>query len=481
MKKAVILIAILLILITVGFSVWNWFDHTYVILDSELIRRDLTQFTVTGDALPSDEFLLKFHQLAVLDIRRVPLSPDEFDRLQQLLPVCEILWNIPFQGNVFPHDTKALAVSSLTEEDMKIIPYFKELQTIDAESCQNYEILMDLQAKLPQLNILYTIELNGKSYSLLEAQDVNHLTLADADLKELSNALPCFLNVQEIEFTGVLPENEAIYELMCRYPNITFVWDLNVCGVSASSTATTLILSGISMESTDEVESMLKYFPNLVRVEMCDCGISTEEMAALSKEYPEIRFVWTIKVGNGTLRTDVTAFIPYKLGYHMYNPLFDRDCTELKYCVDLVCLDLGHMRIRDISFLREMPKLKYLILADIPCSDFSPLASLTELIYLEIFVTSFTDHELLLGMTKLEDLNIAMTPAKDVSTLQKITSLKRLWTPGVKIDDQQFAELEAALPNTLIRRHAPHSTAKGWRNHQNYRDMRDLLGMFYME
>ena len=481
MKKAVILIAVLLILISAGFSIWKWFDHTYVILDSEPIRRDLTQFTVTDDTLPSDEFLLAFHQLRVLDVRNVSLSTGEFDRLQQLLPACEILWNIPFQGNVFPHDTKALTVSSLTVEDVRIIPYFEELQTIDAKSCQDYEILMDLQTQLPQLDILYTIQLSGKTYSLHEAQEVTQLTLADAELKELSNALPCFPNVLEVEFTGTVPENEAIYELMCRHPNITFIWDLNVCGISVPSTATTLILSGISMNSTDEVESMLKYFPNLVRVEMCDCGIPSGEMDALSQRHPEIRFVWTIKVGNGTLRTDVTAFIPYKLGYHMFNPLFDRDCTELKYCVDLVCLDLGHMRIHDISFLRQMPKLKYLILADMPCSDFSPLASLTELIYLEIFVTSFTDHDLLLGMTKLEDLNIAMTPAKDVSALQKITSLKRLWTPGVKIDDQQFAELEAALPNTLIMRHAPHSTAKGWRNHQNYRDMRDLLGMFYME
>jgi hypothetical protein len=235
------------------------------------------------------------------------------------------------------------------------------------------------------------------------------------------------------------------------------------------------------MESTDELEIMLKYLPKLERVEMCDCGIPSNDMDALSKRYPDIRFVWTIKVGNGTLRTDATAFIPFKLGHTLYKPLYDQNCTELKYCVDLVCLDLGHMKLNDISFLRHMPKLKYLILADIPCSDFTPLTTLTELIYLEIFVTSFTNHELLLGMTKLEDLNIGTTPATDVSALHKMPWLKRLWLPGVSISNQQMTELQAALPNTRIVRFAQHSTDKGWRNHQNYRDMRDLLGMFYME
>ena len=414
-------------------------------------------------------------------MRSVALSPRDFDRLQQLLPDCEILWQVPFQGQQIPHDATDLTVSSLSAEDQLVIPYFRNLKTIHAESCHDYGVLTEFQKKNPQLDVLYAVTVNGTTYSSSAAQEVTALTLQDADLNELEHALPCFPNLQEVAFTGIIPDNDAIYELMCRYPQISFHWDLTVFGISTPNSATFLNFSGIPMESTEEVESILKYFPDLERVEMCGCGIPSEQMDALSQRHPEIRFVWTIKVGRGTLRTDVTAFIPFKLGHTMDTPLYDKDCTELKYCIDLVCLDMGHMKIKDLSFLRYMPKLKYLIVVDMPCTDFSPLESLTELVYLEIFLTKFTDHELLLGMTKLEDLNIGATPAKDVSALHKLTGLKRLWLPGVPVNNQQFAELQAALPDTQIVRFARHSTDQGWRNHQNYRDMRDLLGMFYME
>jgi len=481
MKKLVVIIAVLAILTAIGFCTWRWLDATYVQLERDPIRRDLTQFTITGDSLPSEGFLQRFYHLSLLDARNVRLSPREFDHLQQLLPDCEILWQIPFQGQQIPHDTTALTVSSLSAEDQMIIPYFRNLKTVHAENCRDYAVLTRFQNEHPQLQVLYDVELNGTAYSSTAAQEVTKLTLQDADIGELANVLPCFSNLQEVTFTGKAPDNDAIYALMCQYPKILFQWELTVLGITTPNTATNLNFSGIPMEGTGEVESILKYFPNLERVEMCDCGISSEEMDALSQRHPEIRFVWTIKIGRGTLRTDVTAFIPFKLGHTMDTPLSDKDCTELKYCVDMVCLDMGHMRIKDLSFLRHMPKLKYLIVADIPCTDFSPLASLTELIYLEIFMTKFTDHELLLGMTKLEDLNIGATYVKDVSALHQMTNLKRLWLPGVLIDNQQYADLRAALPNTQIVRFARHSTDQGWRNHKNYRDMRDLLGMFYME
>lgn len=481
MKKLVVIIAILALLVAAGFCTWRWLDATYVELEADPVRRDLTQFTITGDTLPSDAFLLRFYHLTLLDARTVPLSPKEFDHLQLLLPDCDILWMIPFQGQQIPHDATELTVSSLSAEDHLVIPYFRNLKTVHAQACRDYSLLTEFQKEHPQLNVSYLVDLNGTTYSSADAQKITSLTLPDADIGELSSVLPCFSSLQEVTFTGKAPDNDEIYELMCRYPQISFYWELTVLGITTPNSATFLNFSGIPMESTDEVESILKYFPNLERVEMCDCGIPSEQMDALSQRHPEIRFVWTIKIGRGTLRTDVTAFIPFKLGHSMFTPLSDKDCTELKYCVDMVCLDMGHMKVKDISFLRHMPKLKYLILADTPCTDFTPLESLTELIYLEIFMTKFTDHELLLGMTKLEDLNIGATYVKDVSVLHQMTSLKRLWMPGVLIDNQQYADICAALPNTQIVRFARHSTDQGWRNHQNYRDMRDLLGMFYME
>ena len=57
--------------------------------------------------------------------------------------------------------------------------------------------------------------------------------------------------------------------------------------------------------------------------------------------------------------------------------------------------------------------------------------------------------------------------------------LKNLWIDGFDIRPSERPELEAALPNTYIKYCDGEMTANGWRDLQNYFDMRDLLGMAY--
>lgn len=480
-KKWIIFLCLAVVLLVGLVSGKLRFDRTHVQIGEENIPCDVTELILPAGSVLDFAKLERLTELSILDARAVSLTSSDYQQLQKLLPDCQILWNIPFQGAFISSDVHELTLSTLCEADLEVLTFFEKLEVIHGETVQDYALLMALKARYPQLDLHYEVVLNGLVYTQDFIPALTSLTINDADIQELSNTLPCFTGLKEIIFTGKAPDNEAIYQLMCDYPQITFQWELDLFGIQTSNMADTLILSGIPMESTDEIESYLKYFPKLTRVEMCDCGIPSDQMDVLAQKYSEIRFVWTIKIGNGTLRTDATAFIPFKLGYTLYKPLYDQDCTELKYCIDLECLDLGHMQLTDLSFLNCMPKMKYLIVVDMPCTDFSPLANLTELVYLEIFCTNFTDHELLLGMTKLEDLNIGTTPAKDVSALHQMPWLKRLWLPGVNLNEGQIKALYAALPDTRIVLYAEHSTASGWRDHKNYRTMRDLLDMFYMD
>ena len=481
-KRILIILAVLVLLLsTAAAGMQYWFLQNHVELEGQYHPKDAPSLVLSGSELPAMDTLLQFSDLNALDVRSIRLSISQYEQLRHLLPNCEILWLVPFQGDYLPVDTQELTIGELSPADFESIRYFPNLYTIHAEGCADYVQLHALENAFPHLDVRYTLPLNGTLYTNEDAARITRLELQNADVTELSAMLSYFPQLQEVAFAGTVPENEQLYQLMCQYPDISFQWDLTLFDITTSNTATTLILSDIPMESTAEVESYLKYFPNLERVEMCNCGISSEEMDALSQRHPDIRFVWTIKVRFGTLRTDAIAFIPYKLGYHIGNPLYDSDCTELKYCTDLICLDMGHMKIRDISFLEHMPNMKYLILGDTPVKDFTAIAGLKELIYLEIFNVQFTQHELLLGLSKLEDLNLGSTPTNDIAVLKQMTWLKRLWVPGTRLNGFQYDELVQSLPDTQVVIYARHSTDKGWRDNQNYRDMRDLLGMWYMQ
>lgn len=475
-KKYMILIAIAVVLSLLTGALYHY-QNTYIKISGNTLRRDITELILTGGELPEMQQLLQLSDLKLLDIREIAVSIDEYERLKSALPHCQILWEIPFQAGYVSEDTQELTVSTLSVQDFESFSYLPSLKRIDATACGDYDALMALKAAYPALDVHYTVAIQGIDYP----EDTVSLTLEDADLTQLRSALPYLPQLKEVTFTGKAPDHEAIYQLMCDYPHIAFRWNLTVFGIDTPNTATELNLSGIPMADTAEIESYLKYFPLLERVEMCDCGIASEQMDAMAKRWPDIRFVWTVKVGKGTVRTDAVGFIPWKFGYDSSNPLYDKDCQELKYCTDMVCLDLGHMRISDISFLKYMPKLKYLIVGELPCPDFSPITACQELIYLEIFNTTFTHQEILLELPKLEDLNMGSTKVYGTDTLKQMTWLKRLWLAGTGLSFAEYDELVAALPDTQVVMHIPHSTAGGWRDHQNYRDMRDLLGMFYME
>ena len=470
-KKVILAVCILLLLLLGGFF---WHRSTYIQIESETLRRDITRLEVTGEQVPDTAVLQQLTALEILDVRSIPLSIAQYESLKEALPNCRILWNVPFQGSYLSEDTAELSILTLSEEDFASIAYLPSLKTVNADGCSDYDLLMQLKAQYPRLEIHYTVTIQGVSY------DENTTTLTVSDAAGLDRVISYLPNLQQVTFTETAADPDAIYQLVTDYPQVVFLWNLTVFGIEMPNTATELILSGIPMQDTTEVESYLKYFPDLKRVEMCDCGISSEEMDALSKRWPEIRFVWTINIGFGKVRTDITAFMPMHLGYTKAFPFSDKDCVDLKYCVDLVCLDLGHMRVNDLSFLSYMPNLKYLIVADIPCQDFSVLTQLKDLIYLEIFFTKFTDLEILLELPNLQDLNISYTPVDDIEVFKQMTWLKRLWVAGTAISNDEFTELSNTLSDTKVVMFIDHATAGGWRNHQNYFDMRDLLGAGYM-
>lgn len=478
MKKfiAVILaLAVLAVAIMIGYD--RWYERTYITIGDRDYRRDITQLDFSGGEVPELGVFTELTDLQKLDLQDTGLTVEEYEWLRQKLPECQILWKIPFQDSFLTGEETALTVTSFTEEDMKRLDYFPNVSKIDAVGCQDLTVLFALKAERPELELLYTVPIGGEGYR----ETTTELTLENADAEELKNALTYLPLVTDVTFTGTAPENEDIYELMCLHPEITFVWNFEVFGIPVTSLDTQLILNEIPMESVAEVEDSLKYFYDMQWVEMCDTGISTEEMASLQERHPDTRFIWKVNVGKCVLRTDATSFIPYHFGYKNGSKLYDEDIGELKYCIDMVCMDLGHMGISNYDFLNYMPKLQYLILVDTKGTDFSPIANLKELVYLEIFMTKFSQTELLTGLTKLEDLNLAWAKVENIEPLLEMTWLHRLWIPGNYLTHEEIAALKEALPDTIFCFHSAECTDQGWRDSPNYFEMRDLLGMFYMK
>jgi len=488
------------------------FFSTRVVVDGEVFPRDTTVFDLTDHSL----------------------TPEEYGNIRDKYPDVRILWTIPFQGSRYSLDTTEITVTSLTEEEADILTHLPNLKQVDGMQCQDPEVLRYLQSRLPDCSVLYQV--NGIP------SDAQQAAIADTDIAQLSRILSLLPRLQSLRLTGNTPEPEALLQLkndfpavkidavlniggkeistgadsidltgvsltvselsrmlpllsgaeeillkdtsltdrelkdlILQFPDIFFLCDLDFAGKPVSTDSTEIDISGMPI-TVEETKELLPCFPRLEKLIMSHCGIDNESMDALNQRYPDISIVWTLEIGRMIVRTDDTIFFPSKHGEH--NLPSHEELQKLRFCREMVAIDVGHSKATDCNWAANMPKLKYLIIADTKITDLTPLSDLKELIYLEAFGLDLTDYSPLLGCTAMQDLNIGTTFA-DPEPLTRMPWLHNLFWHGVLKNEalrEKALLLEQQLPDTNIVLETPRKNIGGmWRYLPNYYVFRDLL------
>lgn len=406
-----------------------------------------------------------------LDLRDVRLTVGQYDELRREMPECEILWRIPFQGDYYEEDAAEITVDSLSGEDVALLGYFTKLSRIDARDCRDYGGIIAAMELYPECDIAYSVEIGDDSYP----GDTTQMTVDSPDVGELAEKLRYLPELTAVHISNPAAGWEELEALAGQYPSTTVTWSVTIGGTELLMDVTEADISGVAPISVEEVESAVECLPKLEKLIMCDCGIDNEKMAEFrERAKPDYKVVWSVSCGSMTVRTDETTFMPAKDGI-IY--MWDKDLYNLRYCEDMVCIDVGHFRIKNIEWAAYMPHLKYLVLAHSWVREISPISGCKELIFLEMSDTVISDYEPLLGCTGLEDLNIGKTYG-DKNIIAKMTWLKNLWWIGSS--PAIVPMLKEALPDTKIQTYGERTVDGGWRKLKNYYDMRDMLGIFYM-
>ena len=438
--------------------------------------KNITSLDLKDQRNPDIDKIMELKQLKELDMRGTLLTIEDYEKLQAALPDCYIRWSVPVDGYYNDNEESVVTVVKFTEKGLDALKYFPNLEKVDAFNCDAYECLAQAQLAYPDVKVWYKVPMG-----VVDIQsDCTGLKLKKVNLDELRYVLTYLPNLKDVTFEEELPSAEELKKLAEDFPGVNFHWETEVLGRKVGTDTIELDLSGMKMKNTEEVEAALGYMPSLQRVIMCNCGISNEEMDALNNRYPDIRFVWSVYVGWHEVRTDATTFMPVKAKLALP---YGNQCDVLKYCVDMVAIDLGHCEISNCSFVAYMPNIKYLILALTNISDLSPLANRENLVYLELFTCQYIrDYSPLLTLTNLEDLNICYTWG-NIEIIAQMTWLKNLWwSPGPHRWGQVAKRKEVlteCLPNTYLELDTDSSTGDGWRELPHYYEQRDLFEMPY--
>ena len=558
MKK---LMAVLLALVILAAAGAAWLNASYRIVDARLYPKKAQH----------------------LDLRGEEISLRHYEKLRSLLPECEILWDVPFQGGSCASDIRTLTVTEFSQEDADLLAYFPLLETLDAEQCRDLSWVPEIKEERPELDVRFALTLNGRTYpqdsAQIEAASITETELAllpymtqlrqvtvteGADARQLQQlrdycreagiAFGISVNGETLAETQTvlsiagLTENQAqllmladhlqqlhisepqadaqtLLEMRQSMPDTKITWTKSVLGVPFPDDAREIDLTSViaraegeepdektayeyglefrvmgtqeevpttakvlkdhpfpdKTDTTDtiltELEECMQYFPDAERLILCGAWLDNEMMSGYREQHrKDFKVVWTVQCGDIAPRTDATFFMPTKY-YVQQGSFSDAEAYNLRYCEDMICIDVGHMAVTSLEFAEYMPKLKYLVITLSQIWDVTPLQNCKELVFLEMSWTFITDYSPLVGCTALEDLNLGETYG-DVTPILEMEWLKNLWLVGCR--EKYYEKAAAALPNTNIGYYYGNPDDV-WRELPNYYAMRDALLMFYME
>ena len=399
--------------------------------------------------------------------------------LYQQYPDLDVHYNVPIAGVSYGTETETVTLQTLSRVDMELLNYLPNLTRVDGTGCREFVLLRELERDHPEWEVSYLTSIAGTEIN----STARALELSGAAYQELSVGLAAMPDLESLTIRTPKATGAELMALREEYPNVEIHWDVEVFGNTYAEDVTELDISNEPVGSIENAKEIAAKFPNLEKFIVDSTGISDDDMAAYREEMrSEYKVVWTvIFTAKCKSRTDATFFFPSSQQEGRFN---ENHVYGLRFLEDLVCIDVGHMQIKTVEFAAYMPHLKYLILADTAVEDITPLSNCKELIYLELDHDVIHDYTPLLGCTALEDLNLNdHNWPVSIEPIKQMTWLKNLWVPTRSYADKHA--LIEALPNTRVVISDPSTTFRGstvrctdglgWRNLENYYDMRDIL------
>lgn len=428
-----------------------------------------TTLDLRGKGLTNITDLLQETQLTEIDLRDNEISTADFDALRAALPDCEILWSVPLGETRFDSDSTVLLLDVATDSLVDMLAYFPQLQSVQLAAAPDAATAKDLAERYPQVQFLWDVTIDGVTYAPdTETLDFSGKTV---DLSALLGELAGLSNLKSIVFgeeTFALADQIALAK---AYPQISFVWNVQLLeDLSVRSDVTELDLRKYQVPDAAAFSDALVLFPNLTLLDMCGTGPSDEEMAAMRAQYPRIKFVWYIHIYNWVIRTDIKGFstgnrsrFPNGGGRYVagealfsYHKIHAEDFEVLKYCTDLIALDIGHCtRLGNVDFLKYVPNLQYLDIALCNLEDISVLENMHDLVYLQMMYNYISDPSPIKNNTKLRYVNASNNTLTSADVFLSLPNLERLWINCSGLSDEQIAAmstaLKAKLPDIVIK------------------------------
>ena len=401
-----------------------------------------------------------------VDLRQSGLDPEQTAALQAARP--ELAYRLPsaipedLEGGALTleadavSDWGALAQQIAQRSDITGITVNGAL-TLDQAAC-----LLEGAGSIPAA---YSVTVEGRTIST-EDVEADFSDLPAAKMGAIQSALAVLPKLQKVRLddrdgksSWTLDEADQLQAFRAGLL-VDYTYTDKSLGVSFSLADEVVTFKKKNLKrKLEQVKELLPYMRNVKRVDMENCGLDNETMAALRDQFPQPKIVWRVKVGAYSVRTDAWM-IKFSAGEG--KSLQDKDVKNLKYCREIRYMDLGHNSLHHMDFVANMPDLEVCIMYN-PLSNIKGVESCPKLEFFECYSCGLKDLSPLTNCTEMKHLNVCYNHITDITPLYGLTKLERLWISRNNVPADQMAKFKELVPGCEVNTTTHNPTRGGWR------------------
>lgn len=224
-----------------------------------------------------------YHKGEDIDLRGKDISIEQYQVAASAYPQLHIYWDIPIGGKRYDCSAESIAVGNFSVEEVPNFALFDDLKAVDGSDASCYDALAALREAMPGVRVSWVVRIGGEEFPD-EATEI--VVNGSATCALLSDLLPYLPALERVDLRNAALEPENAAELLeAAFPDVEFIYNIEVCGQKFSNDA-----SGISLPGADEAQlaalcAAAKRFSHVETIDLGDTLYTVEDIIALRRAF----------------------------------------------------------------------------------------------------------------------------------------------------------------------------------------------------
>lgn len=224
-----------------------------------------------------------YHKGEDIDLRGKDISVEQYQVAASEYPQLHIYWDIPIGGERYDCTSENISVGDFSVDEVPKFAFFDGLRSVDGSASASYEALAALRQAMPDCRVSWIVRIGADEFPDNATQIVIDVPTSFTQLQDMFPFLP---RLQQVDLRSAELEPENAVELLeAAFPDVEFLYYVNVCGQAFSNDAAEISLPGADENQLAALCAAAERFFRVETIDLGDTLYAAEDIIALRQAF----------------------------------------------------------------------------------------------------------------------------------------------------------------------------------------------------